>query len=421
MDATLELLLGFATSAGIGLLVGLERERNPQAKAGLRTFALIALLGSLAVVLARELDSPWIVAVGLLLVGATVAGAYFIDPATKADASGTTTVIAALLVYGLGALNAAGYRVPAVALGVALTALLYFKAELEGFSRRLTAQDIRSILQFALLTAVILPLLPDAPLTASGPLAVLNPRHLWLMVVLIAGVSLAGYVAWRLTLDRHGLALTGLLGGLVSSTATTLVYARHAKSGAQPPAAALLVILLANATMFLRVLLVVGIVAPGLLPYAAPVLLPALLLAAPPILARWKAARGVPDTGDGYRNPTNLGTALAFGAGYALVLVIAAWVAERVGTAGVSGLAAASGLTDVDAITLSLLRLFSTGELIAPVAATAIALAVGSNLLLKTALVFAVGGRKAGVATALAFAAPLAGLAAAIGVLHALA
>lgn len=421
MDATLDLLVGFATSAGIGLLVGLERERNPQAKAGLRTFALIALLGSLAVVLAREVGSPWIVATGLLLVGATIAGAHFVDPATKDDASGTTTVIAALLVYGLGALIAAGYRLPAVALGVALTALLYFKAELEGFSRRLTAQDIRSILQFALLSAVILPLLPNAPLAASGPLAVLNPFNLWLMVVLISGVSLVGYVAWRLTLDRHGLALTGVLGGLVSSTATTLVYARHARSGAQAPAAALLVILLANATMFLRVLLIVAIVAPRLLPAVAPLLVPALLLAAPPVLSRWNAARGAADAGDGYRNPANLGTALVFGAGYALVLVVVAWVATRLGTAGVYGLAAASGLTDVDAITLSLLRLFTTGELTARVAATAIALAVGSNLLLKIALVFAVGGRRAGVATAVAFAAPLAGLAGGVALLHALA
>ena len=118
-----------------------------------------------------------------------------------------------------------------MALGVGMTVLLYFKAELEGFSQKLTAQDIRSMLQFAVLTAVILPLLPDR---SFGPYGVLNPFQVWLMVVLVAAVSLAGYVAWRLTLGRHGLLLTGVLGGLVSSTATTLVYARHVAAAPNP-------------------------------------------------------------------------------------------------------------------------------------------------------------------------------------------
>lgn len=419
LDDPLELLIALATAIGIGLLVGAERERNPAAKAGLRTFALVAAFGTLSAVLAAAFDSGWIVAAGLLLVGGAIAGAHLVDRATIADASGTTTVVAALIVYALGVLAAVGERQIVVAAGVATTVLLYFKAELEGFSQKLTAQDIRSILQFAVLSAVILPLLPNEPF---GPYGVLNPFQLWLMVVLIAGVGLAGYVAWRLTLGRHGLWLTGLLGGLVSSTATTLVAARQTRSGNQPAAAAAVVILLANATMLMRVLGIVAVVRPALLASVAIVCAPALLAAVPALLFGWKAARRVPLQADAeYRNPTGLRTALAFAGIYGAVLVLAAWAQQFVGTGGVYGLAALTGLTDVDAITLSVLRLHANEALPTQAVATAIAIAVGANLVLKCAMVFGAGGRAAGWATLRGFALPFAALVGGVVALHALA
>jgi len=204
MNGALSLILTFAVSAAIGLLVGLERERKPSAKAGVRTFTLIAMLGTLAALLDEATGSEWVLAAGAVCVTATLVAAYLHDRETVRDDSGTTTVVAALAVFFLGAMNYHGYRLPAVALGVAITVLLYFKAEIEGFSHKLTATDVRSMLQFAVLTAVILPLLPDR---AFGPYGVLNPFQIWLMVVLVAGVSLSGYVAWRLTLGRHGLVL----------------------------------------------------------------------------------------------------------------------------------------------------------------------------------------------------------------------
>ena len=210
MNASLTLVLSFALSAGIGLLVGLERERKPSAKAGVRTFALIAVLGSLAALLTDATGSAWALGAGAVCVTGALVAAYLQDPESVRDDAGTTTVIAAIAVFFLGAANYYGYRTLAVALGVGITVLLYFKAELEGFSQKLTGQDIRSMLQFAVLTAVILPLLPDR---SFGPYGVLNPFQVWLMVVLVAAVSLAGYVAWRLTLGRHGLLLTGVLGG----------------------------------------------------------------------------------------------------------------------------------------------------------------------------------------------------------------
>jgi uncharacterized membrane protein (DUF4010 family) len=419
MDDPIDLALAFATSAAVGLLVGLERERNPHTKAGLRTFALIALFGTLCGVLAQASASGLVIAAGALAIGGLVAGAHLVDPATVVDDSGTTTTVAALVVFGLGAANAYGHTIVIVAVGIAMTALLHFKVELEGVANRLTPTDLRSMLQFAAITVVVLPLLPDTPL---GPYGALNPYHIWLMVVLIAGVSLAGYVAWRLTWVRRGLLLTGLLGGLASSTATTLAYARQARAGTQPLAAALVVVLLANTTMFLRVLLLTLIVAPDVFTRAATALLPALALAAPAIALRWRVATAAlahsPPDGQAYSNPTQLGAALLFAAGYALILVVSAWAAERVGAAGLYGLAFFSGLTDVDAITLSVLQLFNTQAADATVAATALALAVASNLLLKATLAWVAGGSAVGRGAVLGFAAPLAGLGLGLAALH---
>lgn len=412
------LALTFATSAAIGLLVGLERERNPRAKAGLRTFALIAVLGSAAALLAQAADADWVLGAALLAIGIAIAGAHLLDEETRADDFGTTTVMAALLVFVLGAINVFGYRLLAVAVGIGMTALLHFKVELEVAAQRLTPTDIRSMLQFGAVSVVILPLLPNEP---RGPYGVLNPFHIWLMVVLISGVSLAGYVAWRLARAGKGLLLTGLLGGVVSSTATTLVYARHVRDAVHSAATARAVILLANVSMLVRVLVIIAIVAPGALWAGAATLLPAALLALPTALLRLKP--GVRETrgADEYRNPTNLLTALVFAAFYIAILLVSAWLSETVGARGVYLLAAISGLTDVDAITLSSLRLLAAGAVGLPVAVTTIGIAVGANLVFKTAVVFVVGGRRIGRDVALGFLPSALALAASLALLHALA
>ena len=415
--------LAFAISAAVGLLVGLERERNPHTKAGVRTNALIAVLGSLSALLAQSLPSTGgvVIAAGVVAVAFIIGAAHLIDPTTRADDSGTTTTVAAVAVFLLGAANGYGHTVLVVGVGIAMTALLHFKSELERAASQLTATDIRSVLQFGIVSAVILPVLPNQP---YGPYGALNPFHIWLMVVLIAGVSLAGYVAWRLTWVRRGLLLTGILGGLVSSTATTLAYARQARSGAQPHASACVVLLLANATMFARVLLLTVVVAPSVAPRAALVLLPALLAAVPVLVVQWRRAGTDLARIDGaglQRNPTQLGSAIVFAAGYALVLLVAAWVSDHVGTEGLYGVALVSGLTDVDAITLTLMRMFNTGSADATVVATALGLAVGANLVLKAVLAGVAGGWPIGRAMAAGFAGPMAGLMVGIAVVqHAL-
>jgi uncharacterized membrane protein (DUF4010 family) len=217
----------YVVALAIGLLMGLERERNPAAKAGLRTFALTALLGVLAAHLATEFGELWLIAVGLFLVGSMMIAAYLRLPQPPGGDPGTTTVAALMLCYGLGVLVWHDEVQLAVMLGIAATMLLYFKPELRGLSQRMSRHDLLSVLQFAVLALIILPLLPNRN---YGPYGALNPYQIWWMVVLIAGVGLAGYAALRLVGQQRGAVMLGLLGGLVSSTATTLSFSRHARA-----------------------------------------------------------------------------------------------------------------------------------------------------------------------------------------------
>jgi uncharacterized membrane protein (DUF4010 family) len=381
-------LTAFLTSLAIGLLIGVERERVASPKAGLRTFALTALFGTLAAFLGERAEAAWMPAVGLVLVGIAIIAAYRNEP-PEAD-PGTTTIVALLLAYALGAVCWYGEASVAVPLAIGVTALLYFKPELRGILERFERRDLLSILQFATLSFIVLPVLPDR---SVGPYSAINPHEIWLMVVLVSGLSLAGYIALRVAGGQYGLALVGVLGGLVSSTATTLVYSRHGRDAAFAGAAAS-VILIANLAVLVRIAIVSAIVAPAAMTAVLAVLAPALLAGVAATIAFWRrhTARGdtpIPEI----ENPTELRTALGFGALFALVLFLSAWLSDVAGARGVYIVAIPSGLTDVDAITLSTLRLFTLGTLTSPQVATAIAIALASNMAFKIALVVAVGSR----------------------------
>jgi uncharacterized membrane protein (DUF4010 family) len=385
----LEYLPAFITSLAIGLLIGLERERNPAAKAGLRTFAVVALLGTLAALLSAEMEAPWLLAVGLLLVGALIIAAYFNAPTPEGD-PGTTTEAALIVCYCLGAAVWFGYATLAIILGVVTTVLLYFKPELSGISKGMKRSDLFSILQFAVLTFVILPILPDKNF---GPYAAFNPHHIWLMVVLISGVSLAGYVALRLFGQRWGAPLLGLIGGLVSSTATTLIYARHGKANPELAPLTVLVILLANLVVMVRLAILGAVMAPEVLPTLLPVLGVGLVFGLAASFYWWHklsstAGLPVPEI----KNPTEVRVALSFGLIYAAVLFFSAWLSDYFGSRGLYSVALISGLTDVDSITLSSLHLLAQDKLQVAQVVTAISLAVIANVVFKTALVFFVGG-----------------------------
>jgi uncharacterized membrane protein (DUF4010 family) len=381
-------LKAFLVALGIGLLIGLERERVASAKAGVRTFGLVALLGALATFLSQLLGSAAPLVAGLILTGAILVAAHTRHPDPQDPA--TTSEVALMVCYCLGAMVWFGHVRLAVMLAVVITVLLYFKTKLEGLATRLTPQDWTSILQFAVLSLVILPILPDQD---YGPYAALNPHQVWLMVVLVSGISLAGYMALQLVGSRYGAPLVGLMGGLVSSTATTLVYARNARTTASLAPMAAMVILLANLVMVLRVTVIAAAVAPALVKSLLVLVAPGLALGTLAALLRFGrrgAAAEVPLPSAG--NPTELRTALGFGLLYALVLSAAAWLSDLAGQQGLYVVALVSGLTDVDAITLSSLRLYNLGKLSSPVTVTAVGLGMLANLAFKTGLAVTIGG-----------------------------
>ena len=387
----LEHLAQYLTALAIGLLIGLERERNPTAKAGLRTCALVALAGALSAALTEAFAAPVIVAVGLGAVAFMMIAAYYHHhEAFHERDPGTTTIAAVIVCYLLGVMVGAGHMRLAVILAILATILLYFKAELGGVARRLERRDLVSILQFAVVAFVVLPLLPDR---GYGPYAALNPRHLWLMVVLISGVSLAGYVALRIVGREHGALLLGLFGGLVSSTATTLAYSRYARGGSEFTALAGTVIVMANLVLLLRLAVLAAITAPGVLGVLGPVLA-AGLAAGAAAFAIGQRRDGAPQelTMPPVGNPAELRTALGFALLYAGVLLLVAWLEALIGARGVYAVALASGLADVDAITLSSLRLYGLDSLTAAQAAIAVVLAVAANAVFKLGVVRAVGG-----------------------------
>jgi uncharacterized membrane protein (DUF4010 family) len=373
-----EILIGFAASLGIGLLIGLERERNPSAKAGVRTFALVSLSGTLATLVAERLDAVWTVPLGLAAVAAMLIAAYARDE--PHEEPGTTTVIAAVVCYLLGVLAGLGEAALAGALAIGVTALLYFKPEIQGFSTALKRHEQVSVLQFLVVTFIVLPILPDE---SYGPYEVLNPRNVWLMVVLISGIGLASYVALRLVGERRGVWLTGILSGLVSSTAATMLYARRSRESEAMQRVAFTVVPLANLVPVARIGVLAAVVAPGILPTLGPVLAAAL------VAGLGVAALSIPRDGRSdapvaeSRNPAELGTALRFAALYAIVLLAAAWLSDIAGSRGLYAAALSSGIVDIDPINLSALNLFGQGRLPAWNAVAAIALAYASNVAFK--------------------------------------
>jgi len=400
----------FLTSLGIGLLLGLQRQRTPSAKAGLRTFGMVGVFGAMSGLIADAGAGAWVISAGLVLVGLMIVAAYrHSDGGPEAD-SGTTTVIAVLLCYGLGVMVWYDQGLLAVATGIVVTMLLHFKTELHGFSERLSQRDVASVLQFAVLSFIILPLLPDA---GYGPYRALNPYHIWMMVVLISGIGLAGYLAFRMFDAKHSALLAGIAGGLVSSTATTLVYVQQGRAN---PAMASLggsIIVISNLTVLVRLAVISMVVAPAVAGVMLPMLGSGLLLGCVPLGCRLRAAATPPGfNAPEVSNPTNLHVALGFGIIYAIILVGSAWLSDRAGSEGLYVLALASGPVDVDAITLSGLRLFNSGNIDAHVVATAVALAYGASIVFKLGVVGVAGSVRMLKLNWLALVAPGAGMAA---------
>ena len=379
----------FGTALGIGLLIGMERERRPEASAGLRTFALVAMLGCLFALLGEKTGGPWLLVAGVLVISGSMIASNF-SAQQEEKYRGFTSEAAVIITYGLGAAVWFGYASLAVMLAITTTILLYFKAELRQFSVRTTPKDINSILQFAVLSLVILPILPSQDF---GPYNAINPRQVWYMVVLISGLALAGYLALRIVGARHGAALLGIFGGLASSTATTMMFSRHARDHAHLVRMSAIVILIANIMVMIRIGIVAGIVAPTLILPVATVfacgIVPGLALT----LYSWRTLVAAGDLPmPEVKNPTELKTAVSFGLLYAVVLLASAWLQDIAGNSGVFIVAMVSGLTDADASVLSSLRMFNLQKLAGDGAVIAVTLALMANLVFKIGLVLSIGG-----------------------------
>jgi uncharacterized membrane protein (DUF4010 family) len=379
-----------ATALLLGLLVGLQRQRTESSVGGIRTFPLITAFGTLCGWLALE-HGGWIIAAGLIALAALLVVSNFMLAKQGDVDAGQTTEIAALLLYGIGAYLVIGETMVAVALGGAIALLLHYKELLHAFASKIGERDVTAIMQFVLVTLVILPVLPDR---TYGPYQVLNPFQVWLMVALIVGIGLAGYFAYKLFGARAGALLGGLLGGLISSTATTVSYARRSAEAPGHGAFAALVIVIAATTVFVRVLTEIAIVAPEhFAALAAPI---GAMLGACVLISLWmywhtREHKGeMPEQG----NPADLRTAIMFGFMYAVIIFAVAATKDEFGERGLYAVAVLSGLTDMDAITLSTSQLANQGRLETGTGWRLILVAAMANLVFKAGMVAVLGSRE---------------------------
>lgn len=383
----------------IGALVGIEREKHksaahPRSFGGLRTFILFAEVGAVSAWLAQHLHTPALFIAAVLAVTVVVVTAYVLENRSKPDALGLTTEVAAVTVCLLGGAVMYGYAELAVALGITTSAVLAFKQPLHGLVQQLGTDDLYAGLKLLIATFIVLPLLPNRPV---DPLQVLNPYTLWLLVILISGLSLVGYVAVRWLGAARGAAVTGIAGGLVSSTAVSLSFARQSRIDTDPLAGDTLAagILFAWVVMFARVVIMLAIVyaplVPGVLPPFVAMGIAAALLAGRFYWLGTRRRQPVAQSGGvQVKNPFSLTAAGQFGMLFALVLVIVKLTERYAPAEGLYLVAALAGLTDVDAITLSMADYGRQGNGLT-VAATAIAIAALSNTLVKCGMVLVLG------------------------------
>ena len=345
----------------------------------------MALLGAISVLVARALD-PWI-AVGLFAAGATfVVLRYRFDASERGD-PGYTTEIASLCTYAVGALAQLGEPVVATVITIVMVALLRSKRALHRAGELLSPVDMEVLIRFLVITGIVLPLLPDE---AIDPwYGVLRPRDVWRMVVLISGLSFVGYVLMRMRAGHSGHVLTGILSGLVSSTAATLAYARAGR-GLESTRHYEALIVLAASTSFARTALMLGIVAPTLL---AGVAAPLAAMAAIGLALGLLRHRPALEVGSEHRfeNPLTLRLALSFAALYALVLLALAAARTHLANEGVYVISAVAALPGTDAPSLSLARLALDGHLAAEAAVTGIVIVTVAATLGKVGVLLALG------------------------------
>lgn len=383
----------FAIALLIGTLIGLEREYSrlkdeSRAFAGIRTYPLIALLGCTAALLSEEAGA-WAFGMILLVLVALVTVAYAV--AARAGSVGMTSEMAAIVVFVCGALAYWGHLVLSAALAVTTFGFLTLKPQLHGLAQRISAEDLYATLKFAVISLIVLPVLPNQNY-GPPPFDAFNPYRTWLMVVFISGISFLGYVLIQVAGSRRGIGLSGLLGGLASSTAVTLTFSERSDAHPELARPLALAITLAWTVMFGRVIVEVAVLNQALLRVLWLPLAAGMVAGLGFCIYYYFSQRTAEESEVKLSNPFELGTALKFGLLYAVVLLIAKAAEFYFQDAGLYAASVLAGLTDVDAITLSMAELSKgTGGITTSTASVAVVLAVISNTVVKGGIAFAIG------------------------------
>ena len=391
-----EIMTRVGVGLGLGMLVGLQREYAKQKDlselfGGARTFSLIGMAGALSAILSEETGQTLILVAMALALAVLLAIGYY---AEVPQDIGMTTEVAALVIFAAGAVAGFGELPIAAALGVLTATLLAVKP----FTRRLSAtidrEDVFATLKFAVVVALALPLLPDETFGPS-PWNAVSPYNVGLMIVFISGLSFVGYILIQVVGPRRGIGLTGILGGLVSSTAATLTLAERSRVTDGLPNALGLGVLLAWVIMFGRILVEVGVVNLALLPEVwLPITVGGLVAAAWAGVLYIREKDADDSSGDDrakFSNPFRLGPAIQFGLLYGVVLIASKALGDWLGATGIYVGAIASGVADVDAITLSMSELSGNGSIDETTASNAIVLAAASNTAVKAGIVWVTG------------------------------
>lgn len=407
MTTEIETLYFLLVALAIGLMIGVERgwqERESQEGqriAGVRTYGLIGLLGGGFALLAEQF-SPIVLALGFISL-AVVIGMIFLAKQREEGDWGITSLVAALLVFVLAALAASGEVLVASSTAVVAVVLLSYKPQLHVLVSRLSVDELRGGIKLLLISVVMLPVLPNQ---GYGPWDALNPYRIWLMVVVIATISFVGYFAIKIGGTRRGILFTGLFGGLASSTAVTLHLSRLGRHAQEVVPVAASGILIACGTMYIRLLIIIALLAPAFFnDIWPPIVLMAAVTYLPLLIYRHGSSSTSLGTSSTLQNPFDIKTALTFGAILTAVMLLSVILKNAYGGAGLMTLAAVSGIADVDAITLSLIGM-AGDDLMVRLFVMGCVIAAGVNSLVKATMSTVIGGRalglKAGLPLALA-------------------
>jgi len=379
---------------GLGLLVGLQRQRDNDKMAGVRTFTIISILGVLAGFLNVAYENPYILPVlGLSLAIMLVVANLMKNKESKDSGVGQTTEVAALLMFAIGAYLVLGSQIIGVIMGAALAILLYVKEHLHDFIEGLTHKDLSAIFTLVAISMIVLPILPNE---TYGPYDVINPRNIWWMVTLIVGISVVGYFVYKYVGKKKGVISNGILGGVISSTATTVSYARKTAETKSIAKLSAFIIMVASLVSLIRILIEVGIVIPEKLaiiavPIAAEIFIMTIIsIFLFYLIKREDSESEMPEP----KNPAQFKSAIIFGLLYGFILLAVAFSKQQFGEDALYIVSIISGLTDVDAITLSLSNLMKNDSLEVIFGWKLILLAALSNLVFKGVMAMVLGTKQ---------------------------